>query len=116
MSDLFQRIKFAWQRAFRGWDDSAKWSLRDYLSSIAIPVLDYMIKNPCGCPALLDYDTVKEGEEKWTQILKDIKWGFEAMDELGRMFPWDGKKFKRLQKERKKGLKLFAEYFGALWT
>jgi len=41
ISDIRLEIKWAWQRAFRGWDDTAKGGMGEYLSEIIIDVLKY---------------------------------------------------------------------------
>ena len=131
------RFKWAIQRAFRGYDDTDLWNLNTCIADIAIPVLDNMIKNVHGCPVPLFEEHKEEPCEKWIKILKDIKAGFEAYNVLSSFeyfvyknecnhtlvdkpcdcIDWKAtyKKEKELTKIQNKGLKLFAEYFNALW-
>jgi hypothetical protein len=62
---LLQSVKFAWQRAFRGYDDSAWWSLDIYLASIAAPVLRKMADSTPSYPEDLT-------PESWTEILQKM--------------------------------------------
>lgn len=41
LSDLRLEVKWAWQRAFRGWDDTAIWGMGEYLSEIIVDVLKF---------------------------------------------------------------------------
>lgn len=107
---VFTSIKYAYQRVVRGYDDTAKWDLSTYLTSITIPVLKDMIDNASGHPHELT-------EQKWKDILSEIIAGFELMDK-----EWDDleeddyiKNYKKNNKQIEKSLKLFAKWYRNLW-
>lgn len=41
MKDTIREIKFGFQRMFRGYDDSIKWSFEDYFSQFIIPLKEF---------------------------------------------------------------------------
>lgn len=102
-------IKFAWQRVFRGYDDSANWNLETYLADLINKITLDMAENGCGYPNGLN-------EKKWKEILQQISFGFGSYLEMSSgVYSFKDKEYKRLEKEFKKGLKLFTEYYGNLW-
>jgi len=115
IKQIFNEIKWAWQRVFRGYDDRWHWSLCDSLAKVVSENLEWLIENQSGCPDNL-CDKSKVGEEchKWKQILKEIKQGFDAFIEMGEYYNAD--EYEVLRKQYNKGMKLFAKYFGGLWN
>ena len=75
ISTLFQSTKFAWQRAFRGYDDSAFWDLDVYLASIAAPILQKMVDSDPGYPPSLSPEEWSEMLQKMASAMKLISKG-----------------------------------------
>lgn len=74
IKDLLIRIKYAWQRAVRGYDDRACWNIDYWFLDIMPKILDNLINNRFGYPGRLD-------DETWDKILKDMKHCFEDASE-----------------------------------
>lgn len=102
MKRILQRIKFAYQRVTRYYDDSAIWNLDIYITSIAIPVLRHYRENGHGFPT-----GMKENE--WNKILDKMITAFEIY--LSDDYRIKEKKFKQMEE----GLALFAKHFHQLW-
>jgi len=103
-------IKYAYQRARYGYDETANWDVADYFTPMLQKIIFNMAENKCGYPASLT-------QEKWTQILKQIAFGFGSLIEMdsGYYLLEDKAEYKRLEKEYKKGMKLFAKYYRNIW-
>ena len=109
-------IVWAWQRVFRGFDDRWYWGLYNQLEWIIPKVIRWMKKNHHGCPSNL-YDKTRKRNQcwKWTEILEKIAQGFEASEKIDREVLWKGKRYEKLNKKRKEGMKLFSKFFRSLW-
>lgn len=94
-------IKMAWQRVFRGWDDSQVWSFYHFNSEYTRDQLRLLAKIHVGCPAGMCHEEGyhfykeevigdtgwKEGVErglkcKWTETLDEMAAGFQALIDL----------------------------------
>lgn len=137
---LKNRLKWAWQRAYRGYDDTAKWGLYYSIAEISSPCIKAMIDNGTGHPygetekswrkklllmkksfdlILLDNDDIDE--EYLPDMPDSMAWDSpEGIEEWDRRFPPEKRKEywkaqERRQKEIRKGLQLFATHFQSLW-
>ena len=130
-----KEIKWAFQRVFRGYDDTIYWNLYDYLGRNIIKHLkNFRDSDRHGTPSNACIDdngkelSTEEGEKKWLEIINKMIAGFEGMitDPIDKE-PWklfQEKKISReewIKKEReeaennKKNAMLFIEYFQNLW-
>lgn len=104
--ELHRTIKFGFQRMFRGYDDSAYWSLDYYLVEIALPVLkEYRNGVKMGYPAHLN------SPEEWDAIMDKIIDAFQLMkdDKVGIFADANYEKVSE-------GLELFGKHFRSLWS
>lgn len=115
----WQKIRFAWQRVTRGWDDTAVWSLDTYLARMISEVVPE-IKKHKGIPAILmpiiepyrdltdeEYDNLSK---QWCEILDNITEGFAQYNNEAHCFldnPYP--KFD-------KAMELLVKYYSNLWT
>jgi hypothetical protein len=105
---LIYPIKYAYQRAVRGYDDTAEWSLGCYLAPIIRDVTLNMAKNGCGYPINLT-------DKKWKKILKDISDGFDSKIKMNDVY-FLSKEYKAHQKRFYKALQLFVKYYEGIWN
>jgi hypothetical protein len=98
----FNRIKWAWQRAYRGYDDTAFWDLQFYLATIAAPTLRKMSQSS-GRPPLLT-------QEEWESHLSNMAIAMEliVMDKITYT--------KEQVKAIDRGIALFGKWYKDLWT
>ena len=108
IKDWKYEVKWAYQRIIRGYDDRALWNLEYHLAKVIKEVTFQMAENSNGYPHRVG------SEKKWKQILLDISFGFGSYIEMD-WFISNQKEYKVLDREFKKGMKLFAEYFKGLW-
>lgn len=113
-------LKLAWQRAYRGYDDSEVWGLADSITQKIILTLPKLIENHNGVPADLT-------EEKWTAILKGMLYHFQHSDEEWCMENIKGfmsmnntyeqyiKENEYMLEHRKIAYELFLKHFDDLW-
>lgn len=102
-------IKYAYQRVVRGYDDKMFWNLDEQLGKIISEVTLRMADKARGYPDGLT-------PEKWELILNDISLGFGSYLEMrSGWYDFQDKEFKRLDKNFKRGLKLFTRYYTNLW-
>ena len=90
----------------RGWDDTEIWSLDITISKFILPRLKRFKEITVGCP----YSDSIESLEEWKSILQQMIDAFEIIASEKALFC--------NQKEQKiinKGLKLFREWYFALW-
>ena len=112
IGDYRREVKWAWQRVFRGYDDTAYWGLYNYLTDIALPVLKWYRKNAHGVPGMVckDKEPMEKSVERWNKILDKMIYAFQVIkDDENFIEP------KEVQKKVDEGLKLFAKYYQTLW-
>ena len=103
------KLKENIQRAKNGYSKSDLWNFDEYLAGLINKATFELAENHSGYPNGLN-------DEKWTQILKDISFGFGSYLEMrSGVYDFDDKEFKRLKKEYKKGFELLAKYHECLW-
>ena len=92
------------QRMTRGWDDSETWSLDYSLAKVIAPRLKRFKELNNGHPGDMT-------EKQWDDILDRMIAAFEFLGSDERWMCYDNKKWNEVNE----GLKLFGEYFTALW-
>jgi hypothetical protein len=119
--DTYYEIKWGLQRMFRGYDDTALWSLDSYLTPIVLPVLKEMRQHCYGLPHN-EATVTSFTEEEWNATLDRMIFSFQYMYDEDHMLNGfhDGAysaAFWRDNKEKiNEGLTLFGKHFQALWT
>jgi len=124
---MFREVIYAWQRAFRGWDDTATWNINLYLAELIPQLLRNLKENRMGIPgSCIDDETMNnngvwssdkaeaEAMLKWDTVLIEMITGFEAykkMDEASYFSP--ERKFYKVQFNR--AMDLFKIHFDDLW-
>lgn len=96
-------IRFWWQRRTRGWDDSETWSLDYSLPKVILPRLKRFRDLTIGTPGELSPDD-------WNNMLDKMIAAFEF---YGSDEHWNAPSEE--WKKHHEGIKLFAEWYGALW-
>jgi len=125
----WRRMRWAYQRVFRGWDDRVIWSI-DYHLAEMIPIwLLELKKNKRGVPSIMfsrdDYtgenyevsdEVMGERRKEYDEILQEIRAGFLAWTEIDEecLIP-NSDEYEELCATFEKGFDLFKEYFGTLW-
>lgn len=82
--NFLRRLRWAWQRVYRGWDDRVIWNLDWYLAKMLPIWLRQLKAQKHGVPMGLD-------SAGWDAVLDDVIAGFEAAHRIcGHDFPaWD---------------------------
>lgn len=112
LGDWKREIKWAWQRAFRGYDDTAYWGLYHYIAKIAMPVLKEYRFNGHGVPGMVceKDEPMEKSIERWNGILDKMIYAFDVIiKDENFIEPVE------VQERVDEGLKLFAKYFQTLW-
>ncbi len=118
---FFRWVMWCYQRAFRGYGDCDVWSIDDYLTIILPPMLETLKKDGMTYPGQGEAGT----PEKWADIVDKMIAGFEAHKRIMDLEYEEGKEkpIEQIRKELsrddeifKEGMRLFTEYFGALWS
>ncbi len=77
-----RRIKWAWQRLTRGWDDRVIWSIDIYLARMLPIWLQVLKDDKMGVPSKLCTKSVEDGAVLWDDILDKIIKGFLAAQRI----------------------------------
>jgi len=136
------KIKYFFQRLFRGYDDLDKWNAAWYIARKTIPVLKAWRNSNMHGSAIkwhredrfgniieLSVDEVYADSEKngwegpeaftlkeWQAIIDDIIFAFQWQIDFDSIDSTvDDKEFKEGNKRQKRGLKLFSIYYNSLW-
>lgn len=115
-----EQIKFAKQRAQRGWDDNSHYSVPSWLGTIMPEILREIKQKKIGFPIsfLPQYcDNIteeirKECKEKWNKELDKIIAGFEAGFEVDQYLLRQNTEEYKTSLE---GMELFVKYYFNLW-
>ena len=128
--EVFRRIKWAWQRVFRGWDDTVVWSIDTWLDETMPQLLEKLIETKHGTPAMYFPDTYGENGEYSDDIekkassdyetdLRMIIRGFKASKEMDDLHFVNKEQFesrmKELQQEFEMGMYLLIKLYKTLW-
>ena len=74
--DSPSRVRYLWQRIFRGYDDRDVWDLDDAITKFVKPRLDHFVTWQCehgiSCPEDLD-------PSSWLEILRKMQKAFDLM-------------------------------------
>jgi len=103
-TESYCRVKWAWQRVFRGWDDRAAWDTDSYLAELIPQLLKVHLKYKDGVPSSVYNDgtlPVEIYRVEWDNILREIISGFEA--------------YKKDDIFNEKAFQLFIKYYQDLW-
>ena len=71
-----RQARHAWQRVWRGWDDTVWWQLDSYVCEVCLDSLRKLHDRAFGYPGVM------ESAEEWEGILNQMIDGFVAGDEL----------------------------------
>ena len=102
-------IKWAFQRAFKYYDDVWCWDTFSRLDYIMPLVMREINKHGYGHPGNLS------SEKEWRDIREKIAKGFEAHGIIHNNSLWKGKKYDALNKKYKEGMALFVKHYDSLW-
>lgn len=107
----FRPIITAYQRVRYGIADQDVWNLNVYIAQITLKGLKEFKRTKGGWPWSYDLDGVELTAEKWEEYVDAMIFSFKYHSK-----PWE---YDYKQEDFEKvhfGLKVFAEYYGALWT
>ena len=116
----FDKVKWAYQRLTRGWDDRAVWDMDYYLAGLIPQLVKELKEKGHGFPSdMVPEESIGEiseevetaVREKWNAILDSIAEGFEEYNQVRNCMMHPDYKMVKFEK----GFKLFKKYFGSLW-
>ena len=83
IKQFFKNIKYAWQRATRGFSDPDCWEFDSYLSRIISGGLKTLDKNRHGFPTELYSQLGEEdGHQEWSKLLSEFSAKMEKYEQL----------------------------------
>lgn len=86
LDDFYRSLKYAVQRAVRGWDDPIVWGIDDYLCEMLPVWLCRLKQNKIGVPVEFsvegDDDKLTQASAQWNGVLDEMIAGFEAGSRL----------------------------------
>ena len=126
-SEFLDKLKWAYQRVVRGWDDRAVWSLDIWMTEKVLEILKVLKGNKHGVPNPmfegLPYEdeercshsdeSYKIAEERWNTELDKMIAGFEAAKKMEEWESMD--EYKELEKVFQEGMASFTKYYFNLW-
>lgn len=119
------KIKYAYQRMVRGYDDTDNWDIGYYLSG-KLPFMLEKVKEHKGVPSLIfeekDFDdkgNILPGiyeirKKEYTRILEKIALGFRSYRFIQDNYP-DDIESKKYWDDFNEGMALFVKYYSTLW-
>ena len=118
--DYWREVKWGFQRMFRGYDDTAVWSLDSYITDIALPVLKYLRHHGCSIGNVDGWENMSfdEVELERYKVMDKIILAFQIMKDNDMDYEFhnhDVEYYKEQQRKIQEGLQLFAKYYESLW-
>lgn len=125
--EICSRIKWTWQRVFRGWDDRVIWSIDYYLAEkipLWISVLKERKHGTASCffeDSDLENENISDeafekAEIKQNETYDKIIDGFNEYIKLQNLdYEYNSEEYHEASKIRDEGMELFIQYFGTLW-
>lgn len=127
LGDLLDKIRWAYQRVWRGWDDRACWSVDSWLDSIMPDILLRLKSTKQGTPIQFyeglphdeNYNYGDEGDkiaqERWSEELEKMIAGFLASKKINNWEYKTDEELEVLDLVFEKGMKSFVENYHSLW-
>lgn len=130
ISESADRIKYACQRVYRGWDDTVVWSIDTWLDDIMPQLLQRLIETKHGTPFMYfpnnyggsgeyDDEIEKKASRDYENDLRLIIRGFNASKEMDDLVFLNREQFesktKELQQEFEMGMYLLIKLYKTLW-
>lgn len=127
IKQFFRNIKYAWQRATRGFADPDWWEFDSYLSQTISGCLKEFDKKRSGFPSELYFKLGEEaGDKKWSEVLVKIAENMEQYEKIQTDCPPDsvsienvGDWYAQNQKEAEKlwndAFDLLKRWHGNMW-
>lgn len=127
IKQFFRNIKYAWQRATRGFADPDWWEFDSYLSQTISGCLKEFDKKRSGFPSELYFKLGEEaGDKKWSEVLIKIAENMEQYEKIQTDCPPDsvsienvGDWYAQNQKEAEKlwndAFDLLKKWHGNMW-
>jgi hypothetical protein len=121
-----RQIKYAWQRAFRGWDDTALWGIDSYLAKIILQLVRKLKEDNIGIPVSMfeglpcdenypfSEESVKIAKQRWIEVQDKIIEGFESYLKLDFYPETISPKEEEYKRKFEEGFDLFREHFSIL--
>lgn len=125
LGDFCYKIKWFFQRLFKGYSDEELWNLNDHIIKYTLKRLKVFRKETQGFPSDLN------SFEEWERILDEIIWAMEYVssddtpywdlkEKYGIELAEDGRlkyivEFEKLEERSRKGFEYFGKYLNALW-
>lgn len=100
----WQRVRYRWQRAARGWADCDVWSMDSYIARVMSAMLTYLADHNHAYPGVEPWET----PEKWDTYLRDLS---------ARMAVWNNETFsdKNAFETARAAMEEFGTNFGHFW-
>ena len=112
LNELKYELKYAWQRAWRGYDDTDVFGFGDKIIEKITLILGDFIESSVGYPSDLT-------EEEWENILKEMLSYFRNADEnyVDENYNFDNilDQYNFMQGNLEEGMKLFTKHYYSLW-
>ena len=132
LKDWGYKIKYAWQRVFKGYDERIVWSIDYYLDKMLPIWLEQLIKDKQGVPMMMfkdeDMDTespnygaikneaIELRSKEYDAILQKIADGFRMHRKIGDLeFKYDSPEEKAAQAQFDEAFELFHKFYGTFW-
>ena len=128
VSQFFSEMKYAWQRAMRGWDERQTWSVDYHYSRIFSELIPYFKKVNGGVPfSILEQvagkrvlmgeeteDEFKQASQLWDDVLNEIADGFAYYYDHQMNF-YENEDYELIDKKLNRSLELLVKHFRDLW-
>ena len=112
---IFNEIRWAHQRVFRGYSDRDLWSLDWCLSKTLSSALRKLRDICYGYPTSPDGKYGFNNATGWNKTLTKMAKGFDAAMKISELKYKNPKGHKKLMKEFNDGMELFKKYYFSLW-
>lgn len=103
LGDWKNEVKWAYQRAFRGYDDRLFWDMAGYVDRLIVVHCKHLRENAVGYPSGLT-------QKKWNKILDTIILGMQEEPDFKKKGSYE-----KYWKNRMKALELLGLYWDGLW-
>lgn len=129
MNEFFRKIKWAYQRVVRGWDDTAAWSVDQWLDEMMPDILNTLKLEKIGTPSAIFTDdemdengnvskeNQRKAHERWDKELDKMIAGFVCSKKLRDLdYNWrDKEEEQAIKKVFDEGMQSFVKYYHSLW-
>lgn len=112
---IINELKFAWQRAWRGYDDPSWWNIDDNFIETHKTLLQKLKDNLHGHPIDMTFNEWEKVLNEMIYLINNMDWNEMYSDDVENIGERLKENFNKIKQNKERFFELFSKYFYDLW-